>query len=157
MKPFNLQEALAGKPVGTRDGRKVLNIACYTSPETLSFPIRAIIDYPDGFEACEQRYTLNGCYYISECKSDMDLFMQEDFIKPILKPFNIEQAIHAIHTVTTRDGNGIATLYLLDREKYGFPIMAALKGEPNFMFWTIDGIYYPGKQSGLDLFILGPE
>lgn len=42
LKPFNLEEALAGKPVVTRDGRKVTEIYHFKT-EGSSFPVCAII------------------------------------------------------------------------------------------------------------------
>ena len=43
MKPFNLQEALAGKPVVTRDGRKVEQLFYFDKAEN-EFKLRAVVD-----------------------------------------------------------------------------------------------------------------
>jgi hypothetical protein len=43
MKPFNLEDALAGKPVVTRDGVKVEQINLFTG-STHMFPLFAVID-----------------------------------------------------------------------------------------------------------------
>lgn len=37
MKPFNLTEALAGKPVVTRDGRPVTNLIIFSNVETIQY------------------------------------------------------------------------------------------------------------------------
>lgn len=44
--PFDLQKALAGHPVVTRDGRKVIRIAHF--PEASLYPVAALIDKQDG-------------------------------------------------------------------------------------------------------------
>lgn len=68
MKPFNLQEALAGKPVVTRDGRKVLQIAHFPKAND---PIRAQIEGSGHVTS----FTEKGTFY-SVNQSDSDLFME---------------------------------------------------------------------------------
>ena len=48
MKPFNLEEAKAGKPVCTRDGRKA-KIICFNDNNPL-VKIIALVTQPDGFD-----------------------------------------------------------------------------------------------------------
>jgi len=49
MKPFNLAEALAGAPVCTRDGRKVLELHLYAALlPTNKFPLGAVLEGSDG-------------------------------------------------------------------------------------------------------------
>ena len=67
MKPFNLQEALAGKPVVTRDGRKVEQLFYLDKAEN-EFKLRAVVD------GSITAYTDNGCFY-SEVITESDLFM----------------------------------------------------------------------------------
>jgi len=70
MKPFNLSEALSGKPVRTRDGKKVLKIC---DVGTSIFPLCVNIE---GFNApCT--YTKEGTFYIIH-ENDLDLFMDEE-------------------------------------------------------------------------------
>lgn len=73
MKPFNLSEALAGKPVVTRDGHKVLKI---TNLETDIYPVVAKVELHSQ-PIC---YTSKGFYTRTEIENDLDLFMyEEDF------------------------------------------------------------------------------
>ena len=68
MKPFNLEEALAGKPVVTRDGRKV-KIAGY-NPET-SEEFDSVVGWADGGSRCWSEDGL----YIPDGDHECDLFM----------------------------------------------------------------------------------
>lgn len=75
-KPFNLDDALAGKPVVTRDGHKVLFIAD-TKLDTRQ-PILAIIEPCDvarTFSRNGRYYTDEQTSYTDEQTSYMDLFM----------------------------------------------------------------------------------
>lgn len=68
MKKFNLKEALAGKPVVTRSGRKVVDLHCFKAVQ-VTYPL--FFQLRDGnsiFTAKE-----NGSYCNSESK--LDLFM----------------------------------------------------------------------------------
>lgn len=73
MKPFNLEEAKAGKPVCTRDGRPVRIIDFNIKSET--YPILALVD--NGIEEIPQTYTKNGKWNDQEQKADYNLFMKE--------------------------------------------------------------------------------
>lgn len=67
-KPFNLQEALAGKPVVTRDGRAV-KIAGYNPEADEDFKI---IGWISGIPQC---WSENGTYFDSCVNSNYELFM----------------------------------------------------------------------------------
>ena len=73
MKPFNLQEALAGKPVVTKDGRKVTEIYHFNTAET-THPVYACID--------KHVYIFReeGTFY-DNYPSHLDLFMEEPIIE----------------------------------------------------------------------------
>lgn len=69
MKPFNLEEAKAGKPIITRDGRKVKFVAYEPMAETHSVAV-----------LIAGRKTLNvhrtdGRFYDEDADSEIDLFM----------------------------------------------------------------------------------
>ena len=71
MKPFNLEAALVGKHVVTRDGRKPEDIFVCSNIET-KYPI--IVN----LENAILTYTLQGNYIAPETKSFFDLFMAEE-------------------------------------------------------------------------------
>lgn len=67
MKPFNLERALAGAPVVTRDGRKVEQLVCFLGIKEERC-VYGVID------KCLYAFTMNGS--LSGCgKTDCDLFM----------------------------------------------------------------------------------
>jgi len=68
MKPFNLEEATAGKPVITRDGRKVTEIAYFHTKNSSEFTLVCIVD------GMSQWYTKEGSGAIN-VQSRNDLFM----------------------------------------------------------------------------------
>jgi tellurite resistance-related uncharacterized protein len=71
MKPFNLQKALAGEPVVTRDGNKVTEIHNFSTRHG-EMTVFAII------EGCFLTFNNNGKHYSSEfVDSNFDLFMAE--------------------------------------------------------------------------------
>ena len=70
MKPFNLEEAKAGKPVCTRDGRPV-RILCFDLKNN-TFPIAATIETAHSEEVFI--FTLDGKYNTNR-DSYLDLFM----------------------------------------------------------------------------------
>lgn len=72
MKPFNLEEAKAGKPVVTRGGRPA-RILCFDRKHD-RFPIAGLITNEGGKETC-QVWTLEGCYYGNGRDSYHDLCM----------------------------------------------------------------------------------
>jgi len=67
LKPFNLEEALAGKPVVTRNGRLVAEVIKFK--ENVKFPVIAIID---SYITCQ--YTSEGHLYTGT-EDDLDLLM----------------------------------------------------------------------------------
>lgn len=75
LRPFNLEEAKAGKTVCTRDGRKV-RIICYDYNNHPMYPIIALIKNEFGDDITEEikTYTREGVFDITE-KSKNDLMM----------------------------------------------------------------------------------
>ena len=73
MREFNLEEAKAGKPVCTRDGRNA-RIICYDRKEIDNQPILALVE-DNGNERirCYDRY---GNFLISGKSHELDLFMK---------------------------------------------------------------------------------
>lgn len=70
MKPFNLEEAKAGKPVCTKDGRPVRIIEFDMKDK--EFPIVAII--PHGNKEGVETFTIQGSYYTQK-EDQRDLMM----------------------------------------------------------------------------------
>lgn len=70
MKPFNLEEALAGKPVVTRGGRKITDLHYFRVEDNI-FPIYANIE---GYKTID-RFTIDGLYDNMVTKHPKDLFM----------------------------------------------------------------------------------
>ena len=83
MKPFNLEEALAGKPVVTRDGTPVTIIKEYTRPFLTERPVLAII-HGDSHDV-HSIYPITGVFNAEENDPD-DLFMAT---KTITRWFNV--------------------------------------------------------------------
>lgn len=54
-KPFNLEQAKAGKPVCTRDGRKA-RIICFNAKTLCDYPIIALVENSDSFISGHIRY-----------------------------------------------------------------------------------------------------
>lgn len=71
MKPFNLEEAKAGKPVCTRDGRPA-RIICFDAKS--AYPIVALTPDIDGDEIVES-YTADGYYYSDRSANVNNLMM----------------------------------------------------------------------------------
>jgi hypothetical protein len=69
LKPFNLKRALAGDPVVTRGGKKVLEIYCFKTKQPEQ-PI--LVDIGDEYI---RHYSLNGAYYHNGPIDKDDLFM----------------------------------------------------------------------------------
>jgi len=69
MKPFNLKDALAGKPVVNRDGTRVTQIAYF--PAADPYPVYALLE---GSEAVDS-FTELGNYFSQNQASGVDLFM----------------------------------------------------------------------------------
>ena len=75
MRPFNLQEALAGKPVVMRNGDRVK--AIYYIKEFIKRPVLAIPDYED--EGTDSQFVSeNGSFNNDGKEYDWDLFMYEE-------------------------------------------------------------------------------
>ena len=72
LKPFNLQEALAGKPVVTRDGRKVVRIAHF--PESKQYTVAGLLKGEDS----PRTFMDTGKYVSWEEEKDTDLFMASE-------------------------------------------------------------------------------
>lgn len=108
MKSFNLQEAINGKPVVTRDGD----------------PATFIIHKPEmeaeclvfGVKGRMEMYYENGKYYKHSAHSSIDLFMKESFIdinghkypEPERKPLQYGQNYWIPH-ITSGDGTNITS------------------------------------------------
>jgi hypothetical protein len=71
MEKFNLERALAGEPVITRDGRKVTQLVKFDSPEAI-YPLVGVVD------GDSKSWTINGKYSIINGDTPMgaDLFMK---------------------------------------------------------------------------------
>lgn len=78
MKPFNLEEAKAGKPVCTRDGRRV-EIISFENPNN-GYPIlaRVFFDKNDYNDYEEFTFTESGNLFVAIKGSEADLMMVED-------------------------------------------------------------------------------
>lgn len=73
-KQFDLEAAKAGKPVCTRNGKKV-RIVCFDRKGAI-FPILALIQWYDDVEKEDIcGYTLDGKYHFGSMESGMDLVM----------------------------------------------------------------------------------
>lgn len=103
MKPFNLEEAKAGKPVCTRNGLSV-RILCFDRLEP-NYPIVALVKSNNAEEVL--RYTKVGnCSILTDDYSKHDLFMKTEkkigfvvlynrdgFIRAVTKIFSSEEEI----------------------------------------------------------------
>lgn len=82
MKPFNLEEAKVGKPVCTRNGRRV-EIISFENPSNNNYPILAKVFFgKDDYE--EFTFTESGTFFVAGKESEADLMMVEDEIIPSL-------------------------------------------------------------------------
>lgn len=82
MKPFNLEEAKVGKPVCTRNGRRV-EIISFENPSNNNYPILAKVFFgKDDYE--EFTFTESGTFFVAGKESKADLMMVEDEIIPSL-------------------------------------------------------------------------
>lgn len=72
MKPFNLEEAKAGKPVCTKDGRPA-RIICFDRKSNEGYPIVALITNSNNNEDISTYNTAGKFYHAGP--SDLDLFM----------------------------------------------------------------------------------
>lgn len=69
LKPFNLEEALKGAPVVTRDGRKVTHLHYFKDEEPNPFRLYAVIDN------ALYSYKDNGSFGVKQ--HEKDLFMED--------------------------------------------------------------------------------
>lgn len=75
MKPFNLEEAKVGKPVCTRDGKRV-EILSFENPNA-NYPILAKVFF-DKNDYEEFTFTESGTFFVAGKESEADLMMTED-------------------------------------------------------------------------------
>lgn len=68
LQPFNLEKALAGEPVVTRDGQEVTQLTFFDCKDC--YPILAVINRNI------QKFTVDGLYRVSELPNRFDLFMK---------------------------------------------------------------------------------
>lgn len=73
MKPFNLEEAKAGKRVITGSGN-VVRILCFDFKHPNGYSIAGITTDEFGVEQLDS-WTASGHYYVNEDVSELDLFM----------------------------------------------------------------------------------
>ena len=74
MKPFNLEEALAGKPVVTREGKKVTELYLFKTMKN-AYRLFACID------GKVVQCTIKGEFYTVSEESPYDLFMYEPIVE----------------------------------------------------------------------------
>lgn len=86
MKPFNLEQALAGAPVVTRDGRKVLKVVDMESPR---YRVAAYIDGDEMPAIFTSHGILN-----AGTQTESDLFMDEPEMYIFLSNKEIETKFH---------------------------------------------------------------
>ena len=79
MRPFNLEQALKGKPVVTRDGRKVTNIIFDKKHGT--YPLYGQIMQQDSLQEA-LTFTAKATYWVGAVESKNDLFMASRQITP---------------------------------------------------------------------------
>lgn len=81
MKPFNLEEAKAGKPVCTRDGRRV-GILSFDNPNN-GYPILARV-FSDNTDYNDFMFTQEGYFFKDNREFGADLMMVENETIPSL-------------------------------------------------------------------------
>lgn len=74
LKPFDLEAALRGEPVVTRDGREVTQVTNFDAPNDPN-PVVAVID------GNTQSFTLTGAYFGQGKENEYDLFMVTKTVK----------------------------------------------------------------------------
>jgi hypothetical protein len=80
MKPFNLEQALKGKPVVTRDGRKVTEIKMNEIHK--DYPVSAFIAQRDGKPCAWWAFSKDGMFNANRVETEVDLFMADRQITP---------------------------------------------------------------------------
>lgn len=75
-KPFNLERALAGEPVITRDGKKVTELTHFKTLHPASeHPLTGVLD------GRRETFRLDGTFGLTPRRSEYDLFMAPKIIK----------------------------------------------------------------------------
>ena len=120
MKPFNLEEAKAGKPVCTRDGRKV-RILCTDLAETI-FPIVAAVTCDNGREDIFRHKTC-GSHYLSGTSS-VDLFMVADKHEGWVNIYRIGNGVTLGYICKTQE-----EALLITKAQNAFEVLATVKIE----------------------------
>lgn len=82
MKPFNLEEAKVGKPVCTRNGRRV-EIISFENPSNNNYPILARV-FSYNTDYINLSYNQEGYFFNDNRKFDANLMMAEDETIPSL-------------------------------------------------------------------------
>lgn len=148
-KPFDLEKALAGAKLVTREGY-IVNGFSKRKKKSGEYPFEAEIIEPRILS-----YTENGNYYDDNEKSDFDLFLADD--EPAtntgILPFDLEKAL-AGHPVVTRDGQDVTGLHVFDAAINEDALYGVVHG--TIYSWDSDN----GRQStgvdDLDLFLKAP-
>ena len=98
MKTFNLEEALAGKPVITRDGRKVTEIHHFkTVSDDEKFSVFSVID------GIVYSHYANGSYLSNEANSGSDLFMEEPIVECWVNVYYWDGRIFTSRSFSTKE------------------------------------------------------
>jgi hypothetical protein len=105
MKEFNLESALAGKPVVTRNGKKVTELYLFKSAKLIQ-PLYGIIEGDEDVLA----WTTNGIYHPTK-ETGFDLFMVEQkksvWVNVYKGDFSDEFVLGMQHTTLERATNNI--------------------------------------------------
>lgn len=92
MKTFNLEEAKAGKPVITRDGRPV-RIICFDKISPEGYPLIALTYDKDGIERIKS-YDQEG-RFVKGDKNSSDLFMVSELTQEISSTYNTTTTLNS--------------------------------------------------------------
>lgn len=87
MEKFNLERALAGEPIVTRDGREVTEIHFIKTDEG-DYPLIAVID------ASKETYTKDGFFASRREESELDLFMKPKVIECWFNVYEIDGELY---------------------------------------------------------------
>lgn len=148
--PFDLERALAGEKVVTRDGKR--NIVSIAKQRGKEYTVRAETLSGMGFEV-----TTEGKYFTGGTDHNCDLFMAfpspvKETTTPIrLAPFDREMAL-AGHPVVTRKGDPVTDIR--DRSSVVYCISARVVGKSEGNTYTKEGRVVSNEQNDLDLFML---
>lgn len=105
MKPFNLKEAKAGKPVCTREGNPA-RIICFNAKG--NYPVIALVQYKDRDREYPLSYTNDGMFEANKQESLRDLMMGGNKRKGWINIYRKDSCL----SITSR-GSG----YIYDTEK----------------------------------------